>query len=136
MIKTNATNELNGVFKYYNKYLPAYTFPWVVLSLASIAQFFAWFGGRYLFPQAKLTKRVIYLWLIALIEFVILIPGIGVSSEILGYSESYLAIIFHAFQLVIFYILNRYTLKAPFTNKHFLAFILMGASVMVVAKAH
>jgi uncharacterized protein (DUF486 family) len=136
MIKTNATNELTSVLKHYNKFLPSYTFPWVVLALASIAQFFAWFGGRYLFPQAKLMKRIIYLWFIAFIEFIILIPGIGVSSEILGYSESYLALIFHAFQLVIFYILNRYTIKAPFTKKHMIAFILMGASVMVVAKAH
>jgi uncharacterized protein (DUF486 family) len=115
--------------------LPINTFPWVVLLLSAIAQFFAWFGGRYLFPKATLIKRVFYLWMIALIEFIILIPGIGASTEILGYSEAYLAIIFHAYQLVVFFILNKFTLKSEFNKKHAISFILMILSVMVVAHA-
>lgn len=133
MINTKASSELIKITEIYNKYLPLKTFPWVMLSVASIVQFFAWFGGRYLFPNSTLINRVILLWLIAAIEFIILIPGIGASVEILGYSESFLAIIFHAFQLVIFYILNRFTLKAQFTKKHYIAFILMILSVLIVA---
>ena len=133
MINTKASTELLQITKIYNKYLPIKTFPWVMLSAASIVQFFAWFGGRYLFPNVHLGQRIFLLWLIAAIEFIILIPGIGASAEILGYSESFLAIIFHAFQLVIFYILNKITLKAEFTKKHYIAFILMILSVLIVA---
>jgi uncharacterized protein (DUF486 family) len=133
MINTKASTELLQITKIYKKYLPIETFPWVMLSAASIVQFFAWFGGRYLFPNVHLGQRIFFLWLIAAIEFIILIPGIGASAEILGYSESFLAIIFHAFQLVIFYILNKITLKAEFTKKHYLAFILMILSVLIVA---
>ena len=132
---TNAHNDLIKFTDYYKKILPINTFPWVVLALASIAQFFAWFGGKYLFPKATLMKRIFFLWLIALIEFMILIPGIGASTEVLGQSESYLAIIFHAFQLVIFFILNKYTIKAEFNKKHAIAFILMIISVLIAAKA-
>jgi uncharacterized protein (DUF486 family) len=134
MIKTNASGELIKITETYNKYLPINTFPWIMLSMASIVQFFAWFGGRYLFPKSTLLNRVILLWLIAGIEFLILIPGIGASAEILGYSESFLAIIFHAFQLVIFYIINRFTLKAEFTKKHYIAFILMILSVIIASQ--
>jgi uncharacterized protein (DUF486 family) len=136
IIKTGSTESLIKLVEFYKKYLPINTFPWVVLCLASIAQFFAWFGGRYLFPDAGLYKRITYLWWIAGIEFIILIPGIGASAEILGHSESYLAIIFHAYQLIIFYILNKYTLKADFNNNHMIAFILMIASVLVAAKGN
>lgn len=134
MIKTNASAELIKITETYNKYLPITTFPWVMLASAATVQFFAWFGGRYLFPNSTLLNRVILLWLIAGIEFLILIPGIGASAEILGYSESFLAIIFHAFQLVIFYILNRFTLKAEFTKKHLIAFILMILSVIIASQ--
>jgi uncharacterized protein (DUF486 family) len=132
---TSAYNDLLKFTDYYKKILPINTFPWVVLALASIAQFFAWFGGRYLFPTATLSRRVLFLWCIALVEFVILIPGIGASTEILGHSEAYLAIIFHAFQLVIFYILNKFTIKSEFNKKHAFAFILMILSVIIAAKA-
>jgi hypothetical protein len=78
-------------------------------------------------------KTYIFLWLIAALEFIVLIPGIGASAEILGYSESFLAIIFHAFQLGIFFILNKYTLKAEFNNYHMFAFILMGLSIIIIS---
>jgi TRAP-type mannitol/chloroaromatic compound transport system permease small subunit len=64
----------------------------------------------------------------------ILIPGIGASAEVLGKSESQLAIIFHAYQLIIFYILNNYTIQAEFTDKHMYAFILMIASVYIASR--
>lgn len=132
---TNAHNELYNFTEFYKKYLPINTFPWVILTLAAIAQFFAWFGGRYLFPKVNLYKRIFYLWCIAFIEFVILIPGIGASTEILGHSEAYLAILFHAFQLVVFFVLNKLTLKSEFNKKHMISFILMFLSVMIVAQA-
>ena len=134
IIQTASTPDLIKIIDIYKNYLPISSFPYVVLCLASIAQFFAWFGGRYLFPDSCLYKRVIYLWLIALIEFIILIPGIGASAEVLGKSESQLAIIFHAYQLIIFYILNKFTLKAEFTNNHMYAFILMIASVYIASR--
>jgi uncharacterized protein (DUF486 family) len=134
IIRTGSTTDLIKLVDIYKKYLPISSFSYVILCLASIAQFFAWFGGRYLFPNACLYKRIFYLWLIALIEFIILIPGIGASAEVLGKSESFLAIIFHAYQLIIFYILNKYTLQAEFTNNHMYAFILMIASVYIAAK--
>jgi uncharacterized protein (DUF486 family) len=134
-METNAKSELNKITNYYSKYLPLNTFPWVMLTLAAIAQFFAWFGGRYLFPKASLYKRIFYLWCIAFIEFGILIPAIGASTEILGHSEAYLAILFHAFQLVVFFVLNRFTLKSPFTTKHLLSFLLMGCAICVATYA-
>jgi uncharacterized protein (DUF486 family) len=134
IIETASTNELIKIVNTYKSYLPISTFPYVVLCLASIAQFFAWFGGRYLFPNSGLYSRIIYLWFIALIEFIILIPGIGASAEVLGNSESQLAIIFHAYQLIIFYILNKYTLKSEFTDNHMYAFILMISSVYIASR--
>lgn len=135
IILTSSTEQLQQISNFYSKYLPSNTFPWVMLCIASIIQFFAWFGGRYLFPNASLAKRTFYLWLIAGLEFIILIPSIGVSAEILGYSESFLAIIFHAFQLAIFFILNKYTLRAEFNIYHIIAFILMIVSVIVVSRS-
>lgn len=135
-METNAKSQLNNLINIYSSVLPKNTFPWVMLTLAAIAQFFAWFGGRYLFPKAGLYKRIFYLWCIAFIEFGILIPGIGASTEILGHSEAYLAILFHAFQLIVFFVLNRLTLKSPFTNKHLLSFILMGCAILIATKAN
>ena len=134
-METNAKTQLNKLVNVYSSILPTNTFPWVMLTLAAIAQFFAWFGGRYLFPKAGLCKRIFLLWCIALIEFGILIPAIGASTEILGHSEAYLAILFHAFQLIVFFVLNRFTLKSSFTNKHMISFILMGCAILVATYA-
>ncbi len=132
---TNAYNDLSKLTENYKKILPVSTFPWVMLAAASVAQFFAWYGGKYLFPKARLLKRIFFLWLIAIIEFALLIPGIGASTEILGYSESFLSITFLAFHLVVFFILNRFTIKAEFNKKHAIAFVLMITAVLIAANA-
>jgi uncharacterized protein (DUF486 family) len=132
---TNAYNDLSKLTNIYKTILPLSTFPWVMLAAASVAQFFAWYGGKYLFPKARLMKRIILLWIIAIIEFTILIPAIGASTEILGYSESFLSITFLAFHLVVFFILNRFTIKAEFNKKHAFAFILMISAVLIAANA-
>lgn len=124
-METNAKTQLNKLANIYSSLLPLTTFPWIMLIFAAIAQFFAWFGGRYLFPKAGLCKRIFLLWCIALLQFVILIPTIGVSTEILGHSESFIVILFITFQLLIFIILNKFTLKSSFTKSHLISFILI-----------
>lgn len=133
MTQTAAYPQLQKLVSMYSKVLPTWTWPWVSLALAAVTQFFAWFGGSYLFPGTILPLRVLGLWLIAAIEYMILIPGIGASVEVLKISESTLAVIIHAFQLVAFFILNRFTLKANFTLKHAIAFALMIVAVFIVA---
>ena len=130
-METNAKSQLNKLVNVYSSILPTYTFPWIMLTLAAIAQFFAWFGGRYLFPKAGLCKRIFLLWCVALLQFVILIPTIGVSTEILGHSESFIVILFITFQLLIFIILNKFTLKSSFTKNHLISFILIMFAVIL-----
>lgn len=130
-IITSATPQLKTILEKYSMFLPRASWPWVTMTLAAFCQFFAWFGGRYLFPTATLFPRIIYLWLIAFIEYFVLIPGIGASVEILKMSESTLAIIIHAIQLCVFFVINRYTLKAAFTVKHAIAFALMLVAIVV-----
>ena len=71
-METNAKTQLNKLVNVYSSILPTNTFPWVMLTFVAIAQFFAWFGGRYLFPKVGLCKRIFLLWCIALLQFVIL----------------------------------------------------------------
>lgn len=130
---TSALPQLQAVFSTYTKFLPASSWPWVVLTVAAMTQFFAWFGGSYLFPNASLVGRIFRLWMIAAIEYIVLIPGIGASVEILKISESTIAVLIHALQLIVFFIMNKFTIKATFTIKHAIAFALMIAAVFIAA---
>lgn len=124
--------ELNTFVQFYNNFLPLRTFPWVMLMLASIAQYAAWWGSQFIFPNVSLVKKVIFSWLIVFIEFTILIPSLNISVMILGYDETYLFILTKVFQIVIFYGLNNYILHAPFTKKYILSFIFMILSLSIV----
>lgn len=128
-------NQLNKIVDYYTKFLPRNSFPWVILFLAACAQFFAWYGAGYFFPNVSIQKRTLYSWLMAFVEFNILIPGIGASVTIIGQSETFLNILYHAFGLTAFFILNKITLKAPFNKRHLIAFILMISAVIIAATA-
>ena len=132
---SNTTNELNKIINCYSKILPKSTFPWVMLTLAAAAQFFAWFGGPYLFPDGSMTKKILYSWGFAFIQLALLVPAINISVELLGYTESYLSLLFHAIGLTAFVVLNRFTLKSPFNKKHVIAFILMIIAVVIACRA-
>ena len=54
--------EIKDVVKTYSRFLPISTYPWVMLSIASCAVFFAWFGGTYLFPGLPMIQRMICQW--------------------------------------------------------------------------
>ena len=127
--------QLNKLVNYYSKILPANSFPWVILSLAASAQFFAWFGGPYFFPDASMTKKILSSWGFALIQLIFLVPGINVSVKLLGYSESYLSIIFHVIGIIAFIVLNRYTLKSEFNKKHAIAFVFIIIGTIIAGYA-
>jgi uncharacterized protein (DUF486 family) len=124
--------EFKSLVQFYQSFLPLWSFPWIMLTLASLAQYFAWWGGLFLFPNASLFYKILFSWLIVLIEFIILVPTIGASVQLLGYDETYLSILSKAFQLIIFYAVNTFTLHAPFTPKYILSFLLMLFSLSVI----
>ncbi len=132
-IVTGATPQLQQIINIYTKFLPAWTYPYVGMFIAGSVVFLAWFGGRLFFPNSSLLIRILGLWSIAFVEYAVLIPTIGASVEVLHMSESTLAVLIHAVQLVMFMVLNKFTLKAPFTMKHAIAFALMIAAVFIAA---
>lgn len=131
----NLNNNLNNILDSYSKFFPKNSFPWVMLTVAATAQFFAWFGGPYFFPDASMIKKILSSWGFALIQLMFLVPGINISVKLLGYSESYLSLIFHAIGLGAFILINKFTLKSEFNNKHALAFILMIIAVIIAGYA-
>ena len=131
--KSAAYPQLKAIIDTYSQILPRATYPWITLSFAACAVFFSWFGGNYLFHESALLPRMFFSWLITALEYSFLLPGIGGSVEVLGYSQNSLAIIVHALQLVAYTILNRFTTKYPFTWRHAIAFPLMLVAVLLVA---
>lgn len=127
--------SLNNILTSYTKIFPKNSYPWIMLTLAAAAQFFAWFGGPYFFPDATMTKKILTSWGFALIQLIFLVPGINVSVKLLGYSESYLSIIFHVIGIIAFIVLNRYTLKSEFNKKHALAFVFIIIGTIIVGYA-
>jgi len=132
---SNITPQLNNILKKYSNLLPRCSFPWVMLTIAAAAQFFAWFGGAYFFPNASMIKKILSSWGFALIQLAFLVPGINISVELLNYSESYLSIIFHVIGILAFIILNRFTLKSPFNKIHGIAFIFIIIGVIIASYA-
>ena len=126
--------QFRGIIDWYKNYLPEWSFTWVFLIFASIAQFFSWFSGKYFFPNVPVHKRVIYLWLIALIQYVFLIIGIGASSEVLEHDLVNLNLIIHVVQIFIFFIVNRMTIKEPINKKHLIATVLIFIAIFIVVK--
>ena len=131
MSNTHNTESLNSILNLYTKFLPKNTYPWVMLTLAAAAQFFAWFGGAYFFPKASMKKKILSSWIFAFVQLAFLVPAICVSVGLLNYSESYLSVVFHAIGLIAFVIINKYTLKSPFNKKHAIAFILIIIAVVI-----
>jgi uncharacterized protein (DUF486 family) len=128
-------NKLSYILDCYTKILPKNSFPWIMLTLAAAAQFFAWFGGAYFFPGASMIKKILSSWGFALIQLAFLVPGINISVALLNYSESYLSIIFHVIGIIAFIVLNRYTLKSPFNKIHGIAFIFIIIGVIIAGYA-
>lgn len=135
MSNTHNIESLNNILTSYTKIFPKNSYPWIMLSIAAAAQFFAWFGGPYFFPEATMTKKILTSWGFALIQLIFLVPGINVSVKLLGYSESYLSIIFHVIGIMAFVVLNRYTLKSEFNKKHALAFLFIIIGTIIAGYA-
>jgi uncharacterized protein (DUF486 family) len=127
--------SLDNILNSYTKILPKNSFPWIMLTLAAAAQFFAWFGGPYFFPDSSMIKKILSSWGFALIQLIFLVPGINVSVKLLGYSESYLSLIFHAIGLGAFIVINRFTLKSEFNKKHALAFLFIIIGTIIAGYA-
>ena len=130
---SSAHKEFLFIIESYEKLLPRWTFPYVGFTLAGMIVFVAWFGGRVLFPTFTLIPRILSLWSIALLEYIVLIPTIGASVEMLEIPESTLAVLIHAAQLAMFFLLNNFLLKSVFTLRHAFAFSLMIFAIFLVA---
>jgi uncharacterized protein (DUF486 family) len=124
--------EFKSLVQFYNNLLPLWTFPVVMLMLANLAQYFVWWSGLFLFPNVSLFYKILFSWLIVFIEIIILIPSLGSLVQIMGYDETYLFILSKAFQMFIFYTVNAFTIKAPFTKKYIISFLLMLLSLTVI----
>jgi uncharacterized protein (DUF486 family) len=74
-------------------------------------------------------------WMITALEYSFLLPGIGGSVEVLGYSQNSLAVLVHAMQLFAYMILNFFTTKYPLHWIHFLAITLIIVAVLLIAYA-
>lgn len=131
--RTNAKKEFEYIINLYSKIAPKWTFPYIGFIIAGSIVFLGWFGGRILFPTYSLIPRILLSWTIALFEYIFLIITIGASVEVLNIPESTLAILIHAAQLGMFFLLNMLILKSEFTMKHGFAFILMIAAIFLVA---
>ena len=125
--------QIKAIVDTYGRFLPVSSFPWITLSIAACAVFFAWFGGKYLFPTMTLFPRMLAQWSISALEYSFLLPGIIGSTEVLGYSPNSLAIIIHALQLAAYFLLNFLTTKVPMTWRHAIAFPMMIIAVLLVA---
>lgn len=66
------------------------------------------------------------------VEYSVLVPGIGASVEVLGYSPNSLAVLSNAFQLIAYFILNLFTTKVPFTWRQYTAFGLIITAVALI----
>ena len=130
---SGSTEQFKQIIQVYSMFAPKWTFTAVGFLLAGAVVFVAWFGGRVFFPTFTLVPRIMSLWSIALLEYFILIPTIGVSVEVLNISESTLAVLIHAAQLFMFFVLNGFILKSPFTANHAVAFLLMISAILLVA---
>jgi uncharacterized protein (DUF486 family) len=131
-MKSGAYSSLKQIVDAYTSILPAWSFPFVTLSIAACSVFFSWFGGTYLFFHDTLLTRMIHQWMFTIIEYSVLVPGIGASVEVLGYSPNSLAVLSNAFQLVAYFILNLFTTKVPFTWRQYTSFGLIITAVALI----
>jgi len=131
-MKSGAYSSFKQLVDAYSTILPTWTFPFLTLSIASCSVFFSWFGGTYLFFRDPLLTRMIRQWMFTVIEYSVLVPGIGASVEVLGYSQNSLAVLSNAFQLIAYFILNRFTTKVAFEWRHYTAFALIISAIALV----
>ena len=131
-LKSGAYPQLKKIVTIYSSFLPSWTFPIITLTLASCSVFFSWFGGNYLFHTFPLFQRMFCQWLFTIAEYMILLPGIGGSIEILGYSQNSLAVLVNAFQLLVYFIFNKFTTKIIFTWRHYTSSILILIAILLV----
>lgn len=131
-MKSGAYSSLKRLVDAYSTILPTWTFPFLTLTIASCSVFFSWFGGTYLFFQDPLLTRMIRQWMFTIIEYSVLVPGIGASVEVLGYSQNTLALLGNIFQIIAYFLLNRVTTKVPFTWRQYTAFALVITAIALV----
>jgi len=132
MVHSGAYPTLKQIVKVYASVLPTWTFPIVTLTIASCSVFFSWFGGSYLFYKEPLLPRMFYQWLFTMFEYSILLPGISGSVEVLGYSQNSLAILVNAFQLIVYFVLNKFTTKVVYTWRHYVSCMLILIAIALV----
>lgn len=131
-MKSAAYPSLKAIVKAYTRIFPAWTYPIVTLIIASSSVFFSWFSGTYFFYHYPLFQRMVCQWLITIIEYSVMLPGIGGSIEVLGYSQNSLAILSNAFQLIMYFILNLFTTKVVFTWRHYTAYFFIFIAIALV----
>lgn len=131
-MKSGAYSSLKRIVDAYTTLLPAWSFPLVTLSIASCSVFFSWFGGTYLFFHDPLLTRMIHQWMFTVIEYSVLVPGIGASVEVLGYPQTSLALLSNAFQIFAYLILNIFTTKAHVTWRHYTAIAFILTAIVLV----
>ena len=131
-MKSGAYSSFKQIVNAYTTILPAWSFPFLTLTIASCSVFFSWFSGTYLFYDQPLLTRMIRQWMFTVIEYSVLVPGIGASIEVLGYSQNSLALLSNVFQLISYFILNRVTTKVPFTWRQYTAFGFIIAAIFLV----
>jgi hypothetical protein len=71
-------------------------------------------------------------WMFTIIEYSVLVPGIGASVEVLGYPQTSLALLSNAFQILAYLILNLFTTKAIVTWRQYTAFVLTITAIVIV----
>ena len=131
-MKSGAYSSLKRIVDAYSTILPTWTFPFLTLTIASCSVFFSWFSGTYLFYDQPLLTRMIRQWMFTVIEYSVLVPGIGASIEVLGYSQNTLALLGNIFQIIAYFLLNRVTTKVPFTWRQYTAFALVITAIVLV----
>jgi uncharacterized protein (DUF486 family) len=131
-MKSGAYSSFKRIVNAYTTILPEWSFPFVTLSIAGCSVFFSWFGGTYLFFHDPLLTRMIRQWMFTIIEYSVLVPGIGASVEVLGYSPNSLAVLSNAFQLIAYFTLNLFTTKVPFTWRQYTSFGLIIIAVALI----
>jgi uncharacterized protein (DUF486 family) len=125
-------SQMINYLKYYSKFFPVHTFPWVILASAAILQNMAWFSSHIFKADINLVNRVLFSWMIAFFEYIFLIPGLNISSHILNLSHVKTIVMLHSFQLIAYVTFNKIFVKEQLTYKKYLSLLLIVVAIVLV----
>lgn len=128
---TAATPQLAALVKYYSKFFPLWTFPFLPLGIAAIFQSFAWMAGPIFLKNLTLLPRVLVLWLFALGEYSFMSPTMNAGVEVLNMSEPLLVVIYQVMTLFIFMLIDVFIFRKPFKTKYLVSFTLISLAVYI-----